>query len=635
MNDNKTKTSFIPEISFYNKKLQSSAETQQSPLLLSSNNILPLIKAQRSMNESTNTQNIKEQTLSKLDNQILTQLKEKITILQSENTELQRNYSALLLKSREDQDLIKSLQNNITLIKNNSLSKQSETNNLHQSELTSLKNQITQNESSISEEKRNYSVKIKQINDKAKEKELALNGMLMKYEETIKALKEDLNAKSLEVKEKSKIITSNEGIISSLQNELKEKISNIDLSNATIKEQNESINLLKNENIKLDKNKNKNNNQGKEFIEKIKQLEENQLKLKNEYDLLEKLYEREKEKEKENQVIVDNLNNQLNDMKSLLLQKEHDLNSISEEYDSFKNNEIQYLNDNLLKINEIVVNKDNIISEMESEISGLKKKLNQIKILDYSPQTNFILVSRKISNISQNNKNLIANIKDIMYNNDLSNRFNDFEKQFESKISKSILKIVEIENKIKEEQEVYRNNKKINEVNHNLIIQFDNLNKDNNTNKELASKYQSKYNNKKKELEEFKLKYETIFKENRDFEREIDQLKKNSINSEAFKQKILFFKENFQKIELTIETLNLSLNCRSCSVYNDSKLINKCGHSICSSCADNLKDIQCSECKSTLNYPFTNNLDLNEITKRLQYLNQIKEDIKRLIGESN
>lgn len=644
----------MPEIQFTASFYNSNSNNNNQNINSTSINVLPAIKDQRGILLSSKKNKLsdidsKEKVLSKLDNQILNQYKDKISELQMENQELIRNYNALILKSKEDKSQIETLSSQLKQCLGNK-DKEIES---FKSDISLLKTRLNESNEKILSE---GSTKIKQLQDKYNEKETTYKSLLLKNDEKLASLQDEIVNKTNEIKKLNIIKLENDkqelnlkAKISQIEKENEKLLSEINKSVGILKENDElkrEISKMNSEKIKLQSESNKNNLSIKEYINSNISIKDEVNKVKEEYKSLEKLFELSKEKEFHLKEKINQLETQFNE--------KHD------EYEEFKSKEIEYLNENLLKINEIVIGKDNIIESQQKEINELKLRkkveiekgkafeviINNDKGRSNMNKLNFDKVnfSFSIRNKYENNQ-LSVNLKSIL--NEINKSFQRNEERINNKIQtfheSNQIRILYDNIKIlsNNQQKIIANKHKNNENDiekGNLVIENKILKEKIESNNEKLLEINKKYEKKKKEIEALKEKYEVIFNENRIYEKEINEY---NIKIEEYKNnsdKLVYLKDLFEKIKLTIETIYVSTYCRMCSSQTDSRLINSCGHSLCNKCIINKKEINCPECKCSINYmtsTYVNNKDLNEIIKRVTYLNQIKDDYNKIIDVFN
>lgn len=630
--------------------------------------------------------------LGKLDQQIITNLKATITSLKEENTnlkdeifELQRNYSALISKTKEDAKKISLLESSSINIKDTSEDdsiKYKNTINALENQIEDYKKTIEENEKKISSlesalmsnsnDQSSQTQKLKEKLESKNNKEQSLNSMISYLNDKLAKANEEINKKSNTIKD---IKASFKVIQTELNDKNKEtlKTKNLEEELTKLKEEYNEISNQKDYNNNLMENNNSKINELSKELSTIKNdyfnIKNSLNKKKTEIEIAEKLIHNEKERSRE-------LNKELSEKNGVLEAKEEiikeyllkieelesikttcsslnkqlsiitsEKNKIESEFNNFKSTEMEYLMINLNKITEINESKDEEIIKLKADISTLIKENEEMNKMKKFKENSLEKQNEKMRNTFYNKEKLInqqisdskqgikAVTNDFLFKLDL---FDNKIKEILSKKENSFTLIQSNLNKLKEDK--FKNKNKISEEDYSIMkTRLSKQTEDYNSLKE-ENKKQLNINKKiDKEKEELYEKYQKIFFENRAFEKEIKQYKLNISVHDKMKVQFKQANEIFQKLKLAVETLYLNIGCKECGQHDEDFVVLKCGHSLCKICLTREK--ACPECKQSffgIDYTsLTVNNTLNEIGKRVLYLNQVKEDIDQLIKLTN
>ena len=637
------------KIELDNITLNSKSTTNNLPSL----NLLDLNNCADDINK-----NNKEKYINKLDQQILNQLKNKNNKLELEKDEIERNYNALLHKTLEDKN-----------------SKE-----LNNKETTKLNKRIE----SLEKEKEGLKIEIENLEHKIKNLKLEIEYITNKFNKLISAKDENIITKTNEIfnnnqtynnkiNELNSIINNKEEVICNLKEKLIISENNSNNIEDILKEQKNELDVKLNNQIKvlkLEKEKliieiKKEKDRYENFCNNSKsiQKENNEFlnkklsKIKSEYNILESLLNSEKEKTIDLNIHINDLNKTIDtnntlieELKAQIKTVETAKNNIETEFINFKNYEVNYLNESLSKLTKIKIEKDEYIKYLENKkISSKKEAIKNLNVFYPNILGNkncFTLIGTNIMNkISKNNIEIIKT----NYNSNLDKL-------------KNFINIL-LEDNCKQYNRINNLNHKniiiINDTNKlidNIYIFFKNkiesLNKINTANKTKDDNNKQIINNYIIELDELKAiiknKNEIISELN---ERYTETSSKFEIlqNSYVSNDKLL---DIFKIIELNVETLSLSISCRYCNSNSNNKNILSCGHSICTECCakafNNYRSIHnfiCKGCKKLEKYNKSNvltsninndalnisNIDYTELCNRINYLDQLKDNLKNAL----
>ena len=353
---------------------------------------------------------------------------------------------------------------------------------------------------------------------------------------------------------------------------LEEKIRNnqhSSLSTRKIAKQNEEkVNLYRQENQKLEKI-------NKELLLKIEETNKKIIdtniiyeQMKKENEIIYKLLEDSRAKLKETQKMFENLKEKANQNKNIgeankykqmhedalkaINTLKNQIDMLKSENEFYKGLQLSYKNDINKKL-EITNNKDNKIN-----IIG-DNKLNFEKIKNIFGQQNSVF--------NEYNSNIKQKV------NFLEEKINNFHENFINKI-----------------QTLSENYKKMNQNkndNNNEEILNDNL-KLKLENSKLNSEIK-KYENKLIKKKTKKLKLLKDIEELNEKIKKLVEKEKNSVDLSEIRKQFKYINEIIQRLQLTMETFCINLKCKSCYKVKVKMLQLQCGHSICDECTKNEK----------------------------------------------
>ena len=353
---------------------------------------------------------------------------------------------------------------------------------------------------------------------------------------------------------------------------LEEKIRNnqhSSLSTRKIAKQNEEkVNLYRQENQKLEKI-------NKELLLKIEETNKKIIdtniiyeQMKKENEIIYKLLEDSRAKLKETQKMFENLKEKANQNKNIgeankykqmhedalkaINTLKNQIDMLKSENEFYKGLQLSYKNDINKKL-EITNNKNNKIN-----IIG-DNKLNFEKIKNIFGQQNSVF--------NEYNSNIKQKV------NFLEEKINNFHENFINKI-----------------QTLSENYKKMNQNkndNNNEEILNDNL-KLKLENSKLNSEIK-KYENKLIKKKTKKLKLLKDIEELNEKIKKLVEKEKNSVDLSEIRKQFKYINEIIQRLQLTMETFCINLKCKSCYKVKVKMFQLQCGHSICDECTKNEK----------------------------------------------
>ena len=625
-------------------------------------NNLKRIKEEKSSNSIFENGDSKNQIMSTMTQEIMNNHKKKIQNLEKENRRLledneatNRNFEALSKKYSECQNLLKSLQDELTLLRSknekNSFDIKDETIKISQKKIEELnlklsslnlqfksmenkyKNEIDklrlekielikekkaretlEKENKNKNEIENLQKIIKELNEK-------LSKVSLNFESEKKEKKELLRNLNILENEKEKLIQENKLMYESLEKE-REKL------NEQLKKENELMKQLKNKpqkDIELEKKL----VNALELIDSLKNELEiqkatnqfNELNSKSLYDELEKLRNRNKNltpKYKEISFLIPKriiikkpiIYHIFKNGSVELKKKKKDIFILEKQYD-FKINKIVR---EPIKQNEVIISKQIInFSLIQNQIKKYKdlKTFNIIQDLCFEGSKDKI--KSEFKNIQLNFKELIINFTE-NNNNNIIESFGEKEKILENKIEKlsniiknQITPIIKAGIKLKEDTKYYKRNQEY-EM------------------KKLKDQYEAKLT--KKRNKKYTLKNEIT-----ELKNTIEDLKKHQIDLTKINKLVENIKEITSRLKLTFESLQMCIICRNCNRLDRKIYCLECGHSVCVNCMHENKNKQCIECKSS--YKPDNayeNCSLNNLIARYNYSKlQIDSDLELMI----
>ena len=450
-----------------------------------------------------------------------------------------------------------------------------------------------------------------------KEKKDELTQQLNTYREKYERLANSING--LE----SKLKSASQNNIKYQENELnykkqikllEEKIRNnqhSSLSSKKIAKQNEEkISLYRQENQKLEKiNKElllKNEETNKKIIDTNIIYEQ----MKKENEIIYKLLEDSRAKLKETQKMFENLKEKMN------LNKNHN-----------NDNKYQQLYNDALNTINTLKNQINLLESDNEFYKGLQlsnkneanKKLEIININENKINLlgNNKIYFDKISNIFQENNNIFnqydLNIKNKM--NLLDEKINTFHDIILDKLNNLL------ENLKKTKQN------KINNKDEELLNDILKLKLENSKLNTEIKKYENKLNKKKqkklillKEIEELNEKNKKLIEK-----------EKNSVDLSEIRKQFKYINEITQRLQLTMETFSINLKCKNCYKIKTKMFQLSCGHSICNECIKNEQKCAECEREFDVNLTVENKFLSNTIARYNYAEQQINGDIGLVI----
>ena len=395
---------------------------------------------------------------------------------------------------------------------------------------------------------------------------------------------------------------------------LEEKIRNnqhSSLSTRKIAKQNEEkVNLYRQENQQLEKmNKElllKNEETNKKIIETNIIYEQ----MKKENEIIYKLLEDSRAKLKETQKMFENLKEKMNQNKnsgdSIKYKQMHEdalkaINTLKNEIDMLKSeNEfykgLQLSNKNdINKKLEIVNDKDNKIS-----IVGNSKIYYEIIKNIFDSQNSFF--NEYDSNIKQKVNLLQEKIS--IFHDSFINKIQTLSKNYKNK----------------EQSKNDNNNEEI--LNENLKLKLENSK----LNSEIK-KYENKLIKKKTK----KLKLLKDIEELNEKIKKLEEKGKNSVDLSEIRKQFKYINEIIQRLQLTMETFCINLKCKSCYKVKVKMFQLTCGHSICDECIKNEKNCAECGNEFEPNHPLENKFLSNTIARYNYAEQQIESDIGLVI----
>ena len=577
------------------------------------NNIKELIKLRDTHSQNLAKDKIPTEISNFLDQEIIQNYKIQNSKLNEEVNSLTRNFEALSLKNKEDNNLIKKLEIEINFYKNKLKSFHSTSERFEEEKnysLQNLKDEIQRHNNMI----KNLEIKNKNLQnscEKLLEKEIFFKTYSSKLYERNKTL-----------------ISSNENLEKE-NSKMKKELKSLKIKEEELSKSLEIIEKLKKE---------------KELIEKLLQESRDRIKLfdnTNEENFfesqqnLEKRLQEAKIELKEKLIENENLRSKIflleNEMKTL----KHDCeSSILEKNLKIENMMTKNKNNIVLSKDEILTLKQNLLRELEVISSENFKK----EISDKISKNENILKSLtiRIKNISTSRREDLGNSEE--YEKITSNLEDLLRKQTKT-ISEKEKLIKELSDKNIKYQE---SNEKLSTENNYLKLSLNNYEKSKKSQIEILEK---KISNKRTKLSNCKKEIDKISSQLDLTRRNIS----NSIADRVNKFTNLFSQIKFpaEKLKLSIDTLLLILPCRSCSDFTKKLHLIDCGHSLCIECIEKLKKTEkpCIECKkfaSNISSIKSHNIaeplenfNLNDIIVRFQFINQTVDEIDLIINTIN
>ena len=504
------------------------------------------------------------------------ELQNKIKHLESVNKKLieeynalNRNYEAICNKYKEEKNLTKRLQDELTLsINKEKKDELIEQLNIYKEKYERLANSINGLETKLKLASQN--------NIKYQENEL-------NYKKQIKLLEEKIRNSQHSSLSSKKIAKQNE----------------------------EKINLYRQENQKLEKiNKElllKNEETNKKIIGTNIIYEQ----MKKENEIIYKLLDDSRTKLRETQKMFQNLKDKMN------------LNNNQ----SSDNNKYKQLYDDALKAINTLKNEIDILKSENEFFKGMdlcnkndaNKKLEIINIIENSIK------------LKGNNKLYFEKIENIFEIN--NSTFNEYDKNIKQKMNLLDEKINNfhdiIINKVHTLQE---NLKKINKnncnnnaeelLNENLKLKLENS--------KLNSEIK-KYENKLIKKKEKKLKLLKEIDELKEKNKKLIEKEKNSVDLSEIRKQFKYINDIIQRLQLTMETFCINLKCKNCYKVKIKMFQLSCGHSICDECVKN--ENKCAECEKEFdtNLALENKFLSNTIARYNYAEQQINGDIGLVI----
>ena len=504
------------------------------------------------------------------------ELQNKIKHLESVNKKLieeynalNRNYEAICNKYKEEKNLTKRLQDELTLsINKEKKDELIEQLNIYKEKYERLANSINGLETKLKLASQN--------NIKYQENEL-------NYKKQIKLLEEKIRNSQHSSLSSKKIAKQNE----------------------------EKINLYRQENQKLEKiNKElllKNEETNKKIIDTNIIYEQ----MKKENEIIYKLLDDSRTKLRETQKMFQNLKDKMN------------LNNNQ----SSDNNKYKQLYDDALKAINTLKNEIDILKSENEFFKGMdlcnkndaNKKLEIINIIENSIK------------LKGNNKLYFEKIENIFEMN--NSTFNEYDKNIKQKMNLLDEKINNfhdiIINKVHTLQE---NLKKINKnncnnnaeelLNENLKLKLENS--------KLNSEIK-KYENKLIKKKEKKLKLLKEIDELKEKNKKLIEKEKNSVDLSEIRKQFKYINDIIQRLQLTMETFCINLKCKNCYKVKIKMFQLSCGHSICDECVKN--ENKCAECEKEFdtNLALENKFLSNTIARYNYAEQQINGDIGLVI----
>jgi len=505
------------------------------------------------------------------------ELQNKIKYLESINKKLveeynalNRNYETICNKYKEEKNLTKRLQDELSLSFNKEKKDELiEQLNIYKEKYERLANSINGLESRLKSASQN--------NIKYQENEL-------NYKKQIKILEEKIRSNQHSSLSSKKIAKQNE----------------------------EKVNLYRQENQKLEKlNKElllKNEETNKKIIDTNIIYEQ----MKKENEIIYKLLDDSRAKLRETQKMFDNLKEKMNHNKN----NNNDTNKYKQLYD-----------DALQNINTLKNEIDMLKSENEfykglnlSTINDNNKKLVITKVIENSINLigNNKIFFEEIKNIFETQNSFInkydVNIKQKI--NVLDDKLNNFHDIFINKI-----------------QTLSQNLKKINENNNNKNDN-ENLLNDNLKLKLENSKLNSEIKKFENKIIRKKAKKLKLLKEIEELNEKIKKFiekEKNSVDLSEIRKQFKYINDIIQRLQLTMETFCINLKCKNCYKVKVKMFQLSCGHSICDECVKNEKN--CAECEKEFdsNNVLENKFLSNTIARYNYAEQQINGDIGLVI----
>ena len=627
-------------------------------------NNLKKIKEEKSSN-SIFENGEKNQIMNAMTQEIMNNYKKKIQNLEKENKKLiedndalNRNFEALNKKYSECQNLLKRLQDEVTLLRSKN-----------------EKNTIDIKDETIKISQK----KIDELSQKLSSFQLQFKTMENKYKTEIEKLKlEKLELlkekKARDILEKE---NKNKNEIENYQKKIKELNDKIAKLNANFEsEKKERKDLIKNINI-LENEKEKLIQENKLMYESL-EIEREKLsnQLKKENELLKKLKAKpEKDIELEKQLnnaleLIESLRNELDIQKANNSFNELNSKNLIEELEKLRNKnknltpkfkEISFVIQKTIKIKKPVVYyiKKNISFEFKGKNKPIlvltkpnsflikkvvkeQKKEEKPKII-IQKERNFEIIIPKRKKVF---KNLVfySNIKDVIFegnqdkiknelktiqinfkdlilnftennNNNIIEEFNKKEKFLENKIEKlsnliknQITSIIKDGIKLREDAKYYKRNQEY-EM------------------KKLKENYEAKLT--KKRNKKYTLKNEIT-----ELKNTIEDLKKHQIDLTKINKLVENIREITSRLKLTFESLEMCIICKNCNRLDRKMYCLECGHSLCVNCMHQITNKQCVVCKSSYKPDKSyDNCSLNDLIARYNYSKlQIDSDLELMIS---
>lgn len=356
--------------------LQSTASTQESKDITNGS-------TNKITNNNSKPGSSKALILNKLDQEIIQNYKFKISSLEGENYKLkedlsavQRNFEALCLKSKNDSELIKKLEDEINYIKSK-FTKSEKDNSKYETEKNEIINNYHEKIEQLNKVIKNLEDKINNSsnnNIKFLEKESSMKLLIAKLEERVKNFDSELRRQKDENKkikdeklQVEKELAEKRASISEMESKINSQSLGISEANEKLKKENELIiKLLDETRLKLDEARNSNKDKEKQISSLTTQIESLNTKL------------RDAESRNEN-VFTEKLNSEINanqlNAKLEKMEKENlDLvNRIKEK--ELKWLELSRRNDDLLIKNSEFLGEN---SRLNAEIEKLKNQISEL-----------------------------------------------------------------------------------------------------------------------------------------------------------------------------------------------------------------------------------------------------------------
>ena len=504
------------------------------------------------------------------------ELQNKIKHLESVNKKLieeynalNRNYEAICNKYKEEKNLTKRLQDELTLSLNKDKKEELiEQLNIYKEKYERLANSINGLETKLKLASQN--------NIKYQENEL-------NYKKQIKVLEEKIRNSQHSSLSSKKIAKQNE----------------------------EKINLYRQENQKLEKiNKElllKNEETNKKIIDTNIIYEQ----MKKENEIIYKLLDDSRAKLRETQKMFQNLKDKMS------------LNSNN----NSDNHKYKQLYDDALKTINTLKNEIDIIKSENEFFKGMQlcnkndanKKLDMINIKENNINLigNNKLYFEKIENIFEINNALYNE-----YNKNIKQKMNILEEKLNNFHDIIINKVHTLQQNLKKINKNNSNNNPEELLNENLKLKLE-ISK---LNSEIK-----KYENKLIKKKEKKLKLLKEIDELKEKNKKLIEKEKNSVDLSEIRKQFKYINDIIQRLQLTMETFCINLKCKNCYKVKIKMFQLSCGHSICDECVKN--ENKCAECEKEFdtNLALENKFLSNTIARYNYAEQQINGDIGLVI----